>query len=274
MPPSAAIPSLALLLTSPPTPGQVTGEDHDHGRTHQFVVLGATGNGEPAPCTPRHSALQCPPAPPPPSPTPPPSAVYTVTLAQQPGCTCPDFQRRGEPCKHMLFVMLRVLKLDSSNPLAWQKALLKQEVRGPGAGGHLREREVGAAIPPSLLAQVAGVCWPALLMPCPPPVPSHGPQVADILAGVHSAGGGAGGSLGGITAGQEVLERYKTLTGGAGAQGPRAWRAVGGAPLWGPAGLPRQLHDCCRRQSHPTARACRRIARRAAAAGWRLQHLL
>jgi hypothetical protein len=32
-------------------------------------------------------------------------------------------------CKHILFVMLRVLKLSTTNPLAWQKALLTKEVR-------------------------------------------------------------------------------------------------------------------------------------------------
>jgi SWIM zinc finger len=65
----------------------------------QFVVLGATRN------------------------------VYTVTVGQAPSCTCPD-AAKGNLCKHILFVMLRVLKLRQNNPLVWQKALLKSEVRG------------------------------------------------------------------------------------------------------------------------------------------------
>lgn len=30
--------------------------------------------------------------------------VYTVTITTQPSCSCPDFQKRGDPCKHLLFV--------------------------------------------------------------------------------------------------------------------------------------------------------------------------
>ena len=55
------------------------------------------------------------------------SAVYQVTVGKHPDCTCPDFQR-GNLCKHYLFVMLRVLRLDDRDPLVWQKALLKSEV--------------------------------------------------------------------------------------------------------------------------------------------------
>ncbi|CAI5508726.1 unnamed protein product, partial [Closterium sp. Naga37s-1] len=34
--------------------------------------------------------------------------VYTVTISQQPSCTCPDYGN-GNLCKHVLFVLLRVL---------------------------------------------------------------------------------------------------------------------------------------------------------------------
>ncbi|KAG4392134.1 hypothetical protein GLYMA_04G084500v4 [Glycine max] len=47
---------------------------HRSGST--FFILGATGN------------------------------VYTVTLSSSPSCTCPD---RTTPCKHILFVLIRVL---------------------------------------------------------------------------------------------------------------------------------------------------------------------
>ena len=55
-------------------------------------------------------------------------AVYTVNISRHPHCTCPDCAK-GHVCKHILFVMLRVLKLSTNNPLVWQKALLTKEVR-------------------------------------------------------------------------------------------------------------------------------------------------
>eukprot|EP00775_Hariotina_reticulata_P009934 gene9934-10089_t len=69
------------------------------GRSQEFTVLGATGN------------------------------VYTVVVGRHPHCTCPD-HARGNLCKHILFVMLRVLKLNINNPLVWQKALLTKEGTG------------------------------------------------------------------------------------------------------------------------------------------------
>ena len=54
-------------------------------------------------------------------------AVYEVTVGRHPDCTCPDFQK-GNLCKHYLFVMLRVLRLDRADPLVWQRALMKKEV--------------------------------------------------------------------------------------------------------------------------------------------------
>ncbi|KAM3212481.1 hypothetical protein ACQJBY_065494 [Aegilops geniculata] len=55
-----------------------------------FFVLGATGN------------------------------VYTVTLATTPACTCPD---PGAPCKHILFVLLRVLGLSLDEACVWRQSL-------------------------------------------------------------------------------------------------------------------------------------------------------
>lgn len=34
--------------------------------------------------------------------------VYDVKICQHPGCTCPDFERTNNPCKHILFVLLKV----------------------------------------------------------------------------------------------------------------------------------------------------------------------
>ncbi|KAI5062160.1 hypothetical protein GOP47_0022699 [Adiantum capillus-veneris] len=63
----------------------------------EFFILGATGN------------------------------VYTVKLSLLPSCTCPD-HAKGNTCKHILFVMLRVLKLPRDDPRVWQKALLPSEL--------------------------------------------------------------------------------------------------------------------------------------------------
>uniref|UniRef100_A0A0D9WR55 SWIM-type domain-containing protein n=1 Tax=Leersia perrieri TaxID=77586 RepID=A0A0D9WR55_9ORYZ len=56
----------------------------------EFYVLGATGN------------------------------VYTVTLATAPACTCPD---PSVPCKHILFVLLRVLGLSLDEACVWRQSL-------------------------------------------------------------------------------------------------------------------------------------------------------
>lgn len=76
---------------------KLVGEDPNSPTACHFNVLGSTGN------------------------------VYDVTLEQRPSCTCPDFPRSGL-CKHILFVMLRVLKLDRLDPRVWQKALLTSEL--------------------------------------------------------------------------------------------------------------------------------------------------
>ncbi|XP_062178530.1 uncharacterized protein LOC133883274 [Phragmites australis] len=55
-----------------------------------FFVLGATGN------------------------------VYTVTLGTTPACTCPD---PAVPCKHILFVLLRVLGLSLDEACVWRQSL-------------------------------------------------------------------------------------------------------------------------------------------------------
>jgi hypothetical protein len=55
-------------------------------------------------------------------------AVYTVKISRYLHCDCPD-HAKGNLCKHILFVMLRVLKLSHDNPLVWQRALLTKEVR-------------------------------------------------------------------------------------------------------------------------------------------------
>lgn len=53
--------------------------------------------------------------------------VYEVKIAKVPDCSCPDHQK-GNLCKHLLFVMLKVVGLDSSSPLVYQSAYITQEL--------------------------------------------------------------------------------------------------------------------------------------------------
>ncbi|PNW78529.1 hypothetical protein CHLRE_09g393550v5 [Chlamydomonas reinhardtii] len=91
---------------------QVAAADAPGGPEQEFHVLGATGN------------------------------VYVVHIGTQPACTCPDFAKRAGLCKHILFVMLRVLRQDRLDPVIWQRALTIREAQrvlsvfnGGGAGG-------------------------------------------------------------------------------------------------------------------------------------------
>jgi hypothetical protein len=75
----------------------IKGADSESPSACESFVLGATGN------------------------------FYTVKLNQMPSCSCPD-AAKGNTCKHLLFVMLRVLKLPQSDPWVWQKALLSTKL--------------------------------------------------------------------------------------------------------------------------------------------------
>mmetsp|Transcript_20267 Transcript_20267/g.61541 ORF Transcript_20267/g.61541 Transcript_20267/m.61541 type:complete len:262 (-) Transcript_20267:47-832(-) len=66
-------------------------------RSQEFAVLGSTGN------------------------------LYDVIISRLPRCSCPDFAR-GNLCKHILFVYLKVLKVSPQSELIYQKALLSTEV--------------------------------------------------------------------------------------------------------------------------------------------------
>ena len=54
--------------------------------------------------------------------------VYDVTIDREPSCSCPD-ARKGNICKHIFFVMVRVLRCDRDAPIVHQKALLSSELR-------------------------------------------------------------------------------------------------------------------------------------------------
>jgi SWIM zinc finger len=79
-----------------------------------FVVLGSTGN------------------------------VYTVTIEKVPHCTCPD-HARGNLCKHILFVLLKVMSIDSQSPLIFQAAWMESELRDMFAQFEARLRHLSGA---------------------------------------------------------------------------------------------------------------------------------
>uniref|UniRef100_A0A0D3GHR7 SWIM-type domain-containing protein n=1 Tax=Oryza barthii TaxID=65489 RepID=A0A0D3GHR7_9ORYZ len=88
----------------------------------EFFVLGATGN------------------------------VYTVTLAAAPACTCPD---PSVPCKHILFVLLRVLGLSLDEACVWRQSLRPCQVARLVAAPTCAEADVVAGSPR------AGELWSA-----------------------------------------------------------------------------------------------------------------
>lgn len=53
--------------------------------------------------------------------------VYDVTIDSKVQCSCPDFIK-GNLCKHVLFVMLKVLRVGQRDPVLVQKGLLQEEL--------------------------------------------------------------------------------------------------------------------------------------------------
>ncbi|KAJ3865494.1 hypothetical protein EV359DRAFT_80428 [Lentinula novae-zelandiae] len=53
--------------------------------------------------------------------------VYTVTIDNTPHCNCPDHQK-GHHCKHLLFILVKVLQIPQSSNYWYQKALLSDEL--------------------------------------------------------------------------------------------------------------------------------------------------
>ena len=41
--------------------------------------------------------------------------VYRVAIKQKPTCTCPDYKKRESNCKHIYFVLLRIMKVNKQN---------------------------------------------------------------------------------------------------------------------------------------------------------------
>lgn len=55
--------------------------------------------------------------------------IYHVTLDAIPSCTCPDFLRKRDLCKHVFFVLLKCIGIEQDSPLLYQKAFLASERR-------------------------------------------------------------------------------------------------------------------------------------------------
>ncbi len=56
--------------------------------------------------------------------------IYTVTITHLSKCSCPDFARgHNHTCKHMLFVLLKVMAIDEDSPYLYQAAWLTSELQ-------------------------------------------------------------------------------------------------------------------------------------------------
>lgn len=53
--------------------------------------------------------------------------VYTVTIDKTPRCNCPD-ALKGNHCKHILFILIKVLQVSQVSGVWYQKALLTTEL--------------------------------------------------------------------------------------------------------------------------------------------------
>ncbi|KAF5323878.1 hypothetical protein D9611_008410 [Ephemerocybe angulata] len=75
--------------------------------------------------------------------------VYTVKIDKLPSCDCPD-ARKGNHCKHILFILTKVLHVPTTSELWYQKALLTSELESifanaPAAPNAVTNRRVQEA---------------------------------------------------------------------------------------------------------------------------------
>ena len=55
--------------------------------------------------------------------------IYTVKIDYVPTCTCHDFLRKQDLCKHIFFVFLKCIGVEPDSHLLYQKAFLSDEIR-------------------------------------------------------------------------------------------------------------------------------------------------
>ncbi|KAF8498353.1 hypothetical protein JB92DRAFT_2795532 [Gautieria morchelliformis] len=75
--------------------------------------------------------------------------VYTVIIDKLPSCNCPDASK-GNHCKHILFIFLKVLSVSMASMFYYQKALLSTELEAvfanaPAAPNSLSHARIQAA---------------------------------------------------------------------------------------------------------------------------------
>jgi Ring finger domain/SWIM zinc finger len=78
--------------------------------------------------------------------------VYTVVLSLQPTCNCPDFCRRNDMCKHIMFVLLKVVGLNVDHSMSYQKAYVVSELKELLTKLRARMRRVGGSHDSTVLA--------------------------------------------------------------------------------------------------------------------------
>ena len=54
--------------------------------------------------------------------------IYKVKLDYRPTCTCPDFEKRKDVCKHIMYTLVKVVGLPETSKLVYQKAFLSTEL--------------------------------------------------------------------------------------------------------------------------------------------------
>ena len=56
------------------------------------------------------------------------TGLYKVGLGSRQTCSCPIFQREKEICIHLLWIMMKVYKLDKDNEILYQLSLVEREI--------------------------------------------------------------------------------------------------------------------------------------------------
>ena len=78
------------------------------------------------------------------------TGTYQVVIAAQPRCSCRDYLHRRRNCKHILFVLSRVLGVADGNPVLWQRALVAGEIAAMFEHAPAQLRQQSAASTSSL----------------------------------------------------------------------------------------------------------------------------
>ncbi|KAK7055708.1 hypothetical protein R3P38DRAFT_2848609 [Favolaschia claudopus] len=98
--------------------------------------------------------------------------IYTVTIQQVPRCDCPDAEK-GNHCKHILFVYLKVLQVPSTSGHWYQKALLTEELESIFANAPRAPNHVASARTREAYARATGK---AAAPSTPEPSEASGPK--------------------------------------------------------------------------------------------------